>query len=181
VKPHPRIRRAIKWGGAAVTVLLVVVWIGSGWWHVNCWASRRAIEVSVSGGVFDVMWGPAIDFPAGDGDRRSLEAGWRVGTVYTNIGWYYDRGYHLSWWYWGDLSRYLPHLRSVGVPLWVIVALALAVTARGWRLDTLARRRARVGLCPECGYDRRGLSPDAPCPECGMQLSGEGHPRAGAD
>jgi hypothetical protein len=25
--PHPRIRKTIKWGGAAVTVLLVVVWI----------------------------------------------------------------------------------------------------------------------------------------------------------
>jgi len=27
MKPHPRIRKAIKWGGAAVTVLLVVLWI----------------------------------------------------------------------------------------------------------------------------------------------------------
>ena len=31
MKPHPRIRKTIKWGGAAATVLLVVVWIGSGW------------------------------------------------------------------------------------------------------------------------------------------------------
>ena len=32
MKPHPKIRKTIKWGGAVVTVLLVVVWIGSGWW-----------------------------------------------------------------------------------------------------------------------------------------------------
>src|SRR5581483_8527771 len=31
MKPRPRIRKTIKWGGAAVTVLLVVVWIGSAW------------------------------------------------------------------------------------------------------------------------------------------------------
>ena len=29
MKPHPRIRKTIKWGGAAVTLLLVVVWIDS--------------------------------------------------------------------------------------------------------------------------------------------------------
>jgi hypothetical protein len=34
VKPHPRIRKTIKWGGAAVTVLLAVVWIGSALWRV---------------------------------------------------------------------------------------------------------------------------------------------------
>jgi hypothetical protein len=27
MKPHPRIRKTIKWGGAAVTVLLAVVWL----------------------------------------------------------------------------------------------------------------------------------------------------------
>ena len=36
MKPHPRIRKTIKWGGAAVTVLLVVVWIGSGWGSAMC-------------------------------------------------------------------------------------------------------------------------------------------------
>ena len=38
MKPHPpphRIRKTIKWGGAVVTVLLVVVWVGSGWWMVR--------------------------------------------------------------------------------------------------------------------------------------------------
>jgi hypothetical protein len=27
--------------------------------------------------------------------------------------------------------------------------------------------RLRSGRCASCGYDRRGLTPDAPCPECG--------------
>lgn len=32
--------------------------------------------------------------------------------------------------------------------------------------------RSRVGLCPSCDYDRRGLSPEAVCPECGSPSVG---------
>ena len=31
MKPHPRIRKTIKWGGAAVPTLTGAVWIGGGW------------------------------------------------------------------------------------------------------------------------------------------------------
>jgi rubrerythrin len=40
-------------------------------------------------------------------------------------------------------------------------------TALAWRLDTFARRRARLNLCPKCNYDRAGIAGDAKCPECG--------------
>ena len=45
----------------------------------------------------------------------------------------------------------------------------LLPTLLAWRLDTLARRRAKLNLCPKCGYDRTGLvgGEDAKCPECG--------------
>ncbi len=45
--------------------------------------------------------------------------------------------------------------------------LAAIPTALAWRLDTLARRREKLGACPSCGYDRAGLAFSAPCPECG--------------
>jgi hypothetical protein len=55
----------------------------------------------------------------------------------------------------------------VGIPIPVAITPILIATAAAWRLDTLARRRARVGHCPTCNYDRRGLPAANPCPECG--------------
>src|SRR5437762_2158764 len=49
MKPYPRIRKTVKWGGAAVTVLLLVVWIGSAWW--------MAALVTSSGFVLDLSQG----------------------------------------------------------------------------------------------------------------------------
>src|SRR5438045_122692 len=50
MKPHPRIRKAIKWGGAAVTVFFVVVWIGSGWWTFE-WRYTPSRDVFVMAGM----------------------------------------------------------------------------------------------------------------------------------
>ena len=47
----------------------------------------------------------------------------------------------------------------VGLPLWIPAAAALALAS--------LRRRPAPGQCPHCRYDRRGLDPAAPCPECG--------------
>ncbi len=74
-----------------------------------------------------------------------------------------DSGFELSS-LWGLTSIYLP--------LWAPAVGCLAGTVIAWRLDTLARRRARVGFCPKCGYDRTGLvgvggAAGAVCPECG--------------
>ena len=46
MKPHPRIRKTIKWGGAAVTVLLVVVWVGSGWLSVGWVPGLWSIDIA---------------------------------------------------------------------------------------------------------------------------------------
>ena len=45
VKPHPKIRKTVKWGGAVVTVVLVVVWIGSGWVYLTWGGPAGSIEV----------------------------------------------------------------------------------------------------------------------------------------
>ncbi|XVJ58526.1 MAG: hypothetical protein HEQ23_03645 [Tepidisphaera sp.] len=37
---------------------------------------------------------------------------------------------------------------------------------------TIRRRRVRRSLCPGCGYQRTGLAPDSPCPECASPSAG---------
>ncbi len=159
MKPHPRIRKTIKWGGAAVTVLLVVAWIGSG--------------------LYGVDWNGAADL--GRGEYRSIEL--FRGRVYwgydyapgqphhPGIGWCTNpqsAPFVFNWWFFWNP----PPFTALAVPLWPLCGFSLLATWGAWRLDTLARRRARVGFCPKCGYDRTGLvgvggAAGAVCPECG--------------
>jgi len=64
---------------------------------------------------------------------------------------------------WDYLSGYW----GISIPLWMPFLLFAIPTALLWRRDQIATKRARIGRCPCCGYDRRGLAADSPCPECG--------------
>ena len=143
VRPHPRIRKTTKYGGTALTVLLVAVWIGSGWSH---WKDRpyQRTYLEIENGcvvvgrldVFRVwtIWG-----------RPSFALRWRPYYYVTTTGW------------------------EAALPLWIPLTLAFGATALAFRLDHLARRRNRMNLCPKCHYDLTGLPGGAttPCPECG--------------
>jgi hypothetical protein len=147
MKPHPRIRKTIKWGGAVVTLLLVVVWIGSGYWRI----------VYCRGGSCSVRHGCVI--------VDTLEAG---ESPYWPPGWWVDRmDQSMDWWFHGTARQWCGGPGFVVVPLWTFVALAALATGAAWRRDAIARRRARLNLCPTCSYDRAGLAKGAVCPECG--------------
>jgi hypothetical protein len=149
MKPHPRIRATIKWGGAAVTLLLVVVWVGSGWYGV-LWTSTSGYWVGVKFGGFEFVHDPARV-------RDMQPPEWEV-----------IRG-GLSW-YWRPSWVVYQTTTFLYLPLWIPVALVLIPTIAAWRLDILARRRARLNLCPKCHYDRAGIvggAAGAKCPECG--------------
>jgi hypothetical protein len=53
---------------------------------------------------------------------------------------------------------------QVFVPLWLLACIVAlpAAAAPIWR-----RFRPKPWQCPACRYDRRGLAPGVPCPECG--------------
>jgi hypothetical protein len=146
MKPHPRIRKSIKWGGAAATVLLVVVWFGSGWFYVS-WFGQDSGTGIVSGQWFIVARGVGETVPTG----------WHRGR--------HVKGPAFHWWF-EDENRGLG-ARAVRVPIWSLAAPFLLVAFVAWRLDTAARRRERAHLCPKCHYDRTGLGLSARCPECG--------------
>jgi hypothetical protein len=148
MKPHPRIRKAIKWGGAAATVLLVVVWISSAWFYIALLRDGSARDVYVSVGVLGVFeW----KLPAAVLPQPPPRIGLRQNALMK----------------WKPVNADNSSFHWLMIPLWIPLLVVFTPTAIAWHLDALARGRARVGLCPECGYDRTGLAAGAVCPECG--------------
>jgi hypothetical protein len=147
MQPHPRIRKTIKWGGAAVTVLLVVVWIASGWaavgWYGESGFGVRIGEGGLQVGRYPTVWPGGASLPQGLTWDRSESAAFSPGFMSDGIS------------------------AHAFVPLWIMFAIVLAPTVFAWRLDARARPRARLNLCQKCAYDRAGLASPAKCPECG--------------
>jgi hypothetical protein len=152
MQPHPRIRKTIKWGGAAATVLLVGVLTCSRWWYVGYNSSGWLA------GLHNEQVCVFEDHPT------QIEKDLRLGS---ELGWRIE--------YWRATGPFLRlelpqagHSRVI-VPLWLPISVSLVAAVVAWRLDILSRRRARLNLCPTagCNYDRTGIPPDAKCPECG--------------
>jgi len=151
MRPHPRIRKTIKWGGAAVTVLLVVVWIGSAWRELG-WYTARATNVHIAGGQMGFL------YFSGKGSSSA-----QPGLHWEPVNWPF------KWWFFWVHNAYYT---SLMIPCWLPLACVLPPTVVAWRRDTLARCRAKLNLCPKCGYDRTGLAAGAKCPECGAVPAG---------
>jgi hypothetical protein len=129
-----------------VCVALAVIWIGSRWWPA-AWVSRRGTSIVVFNGQLFASAKP------------SEGAG---GTTFLWLP--RDTSGPFRWWFGRSGSR---ASAVVWIPLWLPVVILFAPTVALWRLDVAARRRARLGLCRECNYDRRGIPAASVCPECG--------------
>jgi hypothetical protein len=149
MKPHPRIRKTIKWGSAAVTVLLVVAWIGSGWGNV--WQqNENGLRWSFGHGL--------VDFGNTGGMHETFGLHAEISHFYVG------RGICLPNY---ESDDAFPGEWYCTLPLWTLAVGSAITTGFAWRPDLLARVRAKLNLCPKCGYDRTGLLQDAKCPECG--------------
>jgi hypothetical protein len=146
MKPHPRIRTTIKWSGAAVTLLLVGVWMWSGARLVH-WETASTTILRIEQGRLSP--GP---LPLSGSHSRPGWHEYRLSPFGLNLR--------------PDWSTDRTGLHPV-IPLWIPPLAMFALTAAAWALDILARRRARTTHCPKCGYDRTGLAASAKCPECG--------------
>lgn len=148
-----RLRTTIKWSTTVLTVVLVVLWVGSVWWPVSVGLPRSRVTLSLVTGVLDLQ---IHDDP-----------------IYGNGHWYWTRLYQrpapLPWGFsWGGFSwsrthfSGLPDYLRISIPFWFLVLLpALPATWLWYRGHTHA-----PGLCPTCGYDLRGTKHSV-CPECG--------------
>ncbi len=163
MRSHPRIRKTIKWGGAAAAVLLLMAWGASGFGDVY-WGSPSGYIVRVTQGNAIVM----VTSPAPPGPSRSDRGYANNGKVVWNVGWYYSKAawFHLNWMPWREPLRGMT--RAFIIPLYLPVGVASIVCLAAWCLDARARWRVQ-GLCPKCRYDREGLAKDAVCPECGSK------------
>ena len=57
MKPHPRIRKTVKWGGAAVSVVLMVAWVGSKWYEAGYMTSGgNSVLLAAGPGTVAVRW-----------------------------------------------------------------------------------------------------------------------------
>ena len=93
---------------------------------------------------------------------RSPRGDWQRALGWVGAGW---RDRHQTYAVSGPGFNH--HVRQLIVPLWLFAVLAAVPwLVDGWR-GCRAWRRRRGGRCPGCGYDRRGTSDGAACPECG--------------
>ncbi len=119
MKPHPRIRKTVKWGGAALFTVLLLVALASVWWT----AVFRTTQF-VSGGVY--MGGVDIESPGFHGPPASYITCFALPEPH-KIMW------HAHW-------RRREDEWSLFVPFWCLAGPPLIASLFAWDADHKARR-----------------------------------------
>lgn len=142
-----RLRSSIKWSCTALTVLLLVVWIGSAWW--GCGGKLLPTgELFIGGGALNFGWNrPWSIIP------NQLEWWGFFPTAYDFV-WSFDvfRGTTFG----GATNTF------VTVPLWSLLLPFAALNGWLWYRD----RPRKPGHCVICNYNLRANTTGV-CPECG--------------
>ena len=152
--PHPT-RRLTKWTLAAGCVLIAAAWVASAGrdWRL-AGSSLKRVTLELSRGRLDLTWlsSDTLAFYRGLLKHESVPLPYRTSPL----------------WLWStdfDSSRLVPTFAPdyfVALPLYIPFLLLFLPTGCLW-----LRRGVLPGHCAKCGYDRAGLKPTEPCPECG--------------
>jgi hypothetical protein len=155
--PTPRHRTIAGWACALLLVVTCAAYASNAWWSIRRYDSS-ARTWGLGNGTIGVMWA-TLPLPS---DFHQPPPRWMFGR----------RTGPFFWWQFSDSS--MPGIRVVILPLWIpTLVLASLTTILLWE-DLARRHRRRRGLCPSCGYDRRGLAtPTTKCPECGTKREGK--------
>ena len=166
MKRRGRVRRVSKWACTGLAVVVVGGTVASRWRQLT-WSSPKwpmpYTAVWLSRGCLVAMQWPHKAQSA-SGVSTPDVPGWEWG--WTNPP---GRSPRVTDWHYGFSYAGSPSSFIFRMSLVYPVLLATLAASLLWRWDFVARRRERVGLCPKCGYDRRGIAADAPCPECGKK------------
>ena len=145
-----RLRTFAARASLTMLVALVVVWAASRWILIYCPLTPHASMTVMSG-----LWGIVLE------NRGKVSPFPFVRVLPVASGsWLFN--------FYRDSS---PGFSMTVIPLWAFAVPLSMATALLWRSELAARRRARAGLCPTCGYDLAAIPTGAPCPECGTPTS----------
>lgn len=156
-----RLRCVIKWCGCSICVLLLIVASASRLVHleIDLGHALDGIHMSIAAGGLD------IDYTNSQpGIPRQMHPQLNSEHWVREVDWQWLPEWRLGTQSWPGYSGAFAGLT---IPLWIPLLFFAAPTAFLFHRDRRAARLARATLCPNCSYSRAGLSPSAPCPECG--------------
>ncbi|MBX9735578.1 MAG: hypothetical protein K2X32_01515 [Phycisphaerales bacterium] len=140
-----RVVRVFKWFAPIVAVLLAVAWYFSNE-HVFVLSGPLGTQAAMTGGQLML----SIDTPPVPAAERPKTG---IHDYFNNYRWWMNGG-------WRSANKW------IAMPMWLVIAAIAGLGGFAWRAERRARRAHMRGACPSCGYDRTGLKPGAPCPEC---------------
>ncbi len=167
MKPKSIRRKVFKWTGLLTLLLLMVVFLLSGWWKFSVtWV--RIPSVNLAGDFADTKW-----VQVSDGQIWFIRVTKKSEFVRDDVTWYVYSMNSPQWRIWGSYKKYVnvAHLGNdvwtewctdLCVPLWIPVCLVGLPTVVAWYRD----RRFPPENCQACNYNLTGNTSGI-CPECG--------------
>lgn len=140
----------VKWGGLVASVVLLLVWVGSGCMFARCFTADRHFTITLASGQVHLLM---VDGPQAN---RSFDLD----------QYFVTRRFSMD--LWPSAEVHAGFFWRFGLPSWLPLIGVLIPTGVAWRNDRRASHIERANTCLKCGYDFCGLPVGVVCPECGV-------------